>query len=645
MSNFISRRQTCGRLVGFSCLLLAGGARAEHFDLILRGGTVLDGTGLPRYLADIGVRAGYIARIGDLAKDTAARQIDARQLFVAPGFINIHGHPEPDAVSRAENMLTQGVTTEIGNADGSGTTDLARQAVSMAEHGLATNLGLYIGFNATWADVVGPTDRRPDVADLTRMQELIIRGLKQGAWGVAAGLDYKPAYFAHEDEVIRVVSVAAPWRTNFPNHERLTPESGYSSIAGVTETVDIGTKAGLVPVLTHMKAQGKEQQHAREQLDLMENGAREGRFVAGDIYPYTYGFNNVASLLIPAWALEGGYDALLTRFKDRDMRARIVADIERVMWQRWNGPSGVYLVASDSELTDLMREWNVSAGEAIVRLNEQYGPRYETYLRFGIEDDVVLMLRHPNVAVACDCGSLRTVTGHPRAFGSFPLVLRHYVRESGALTWEEAIRKMSGLPASIIGMTSRGLIAPGMAADITVFDPRTITDRGTAKAPQLSEGVRYVLVNGRPALSAGRLTGEQGGTVVKRTANMPSRPQSLSFERRLTGTAVLKGESAARMDVSLRQSASQRTASGLITVKDAHGRQIFQSRSFGVLQTMPGWASVTGEGRLPSGAARAFVLTIDRGSSGLAPELELNVDRAFSLSSDKADGIELALSP
>ena len=618
-------------------------ARAERFDVIVRGGSVLDGTGTERYVADVGVTRGRIAKLGNLSKDTAELEIDARGLFVAPGFVNIHDHPEPDAIFKAENVLTQGVTTEIGNPDGAGETDLPAQTRALAARGLATNLGLYIGLNAVWTEVMGNRARRPDAADMTRMQSLIVRGLEDGAWGVSAGLDYKPAYYATQDEVTRIVSVAAPWRTNFPNHERLTPESGYSSLAGVRETVEIGFKAGLVPVFTHMKAQGKEQRRAKQQLALMDEAARSGHFIAGDIYPYTYGFNNVSSLLIPAWAHEGGDEALYARFKDPVARSRIIEDIERVMAQRWNGPGGVYIVPLDRELSDLMREWGVSAGEAIVRLNEQYGRRLLTYLRFGIDEDVIEMLRHPNVAVACDCGSLLPVTGHPRAFGSFTLVLRRYVREMGVLTWEDAVRKMSGLPAGIIGMTDRGLIAPGMAADIAILDPRTITDRGTAISPQLSEGVRYVMVNGQLALSAGRVTGEQGGAVLRRAANMPSRPLDLSKDRRVTGTAILKSDIGARLELDLRHRPKRRWASGEVTIEDVRGRKIFASQALGVLQMTSDWASITGWGRLANGEARAFTLIVDQGR-GRVPgrEVELTIDSVFNFVGDAGD-IRLSL--
>ena len=184
-------------------------------------------------------------------------------MFVAPGFINIHSHASPDALATAVNMLTQGVTTEIFNADGGGAVDLAAQLTRVSAPGLAVNLGGYIGFNVIWQAVVGNVDRRPTPEEIERMRSMITAGLDQGAWGVSAGLDYKPGYFARTEEVIRIVDVAKSARTNFTNHDRVTPESNFSSKVGIDETVAIGEKAGLVPVVTHMKAQGREKGHGR----------------------------------------------------------------------------------------------------------------------------------------------------------------------------------------------------------------------------------------------------------------------------------------------------------------------------------------------------------------------------------------------
>jgi hypothetical protein len=324
-----------------------------------------------------------------------------------------------------------------------------------------------------------------------------------------------------------------------------------------------------------------------------------------------------------------------------------VADIERVMAQRWNGPTGIYIVTLGRELTDIMAEWKVSPGEAIIRLNDQYRGRLpETYLRFGTEDDMIRMLKHPNVAVACDCGSLLTVAGHPRAFGTFPRVLGRYVRETAVLTWEDAIRKMSGLPASIIGIADRGLLAPGMAADVAVFDPRTITDRGTPEAPQLSDGMRYVLVNGRLALEDGRVTGEQGGALIRRTANLPTRTFMVDASRRVAGAAALDGGPAgARLTLDLHQGTGRRAAEGRLTVTDAGGREIFVARELGVLQTAQDWASVTGEGRLANGETRAFVLVLDAAKTKPpgGHSVALSVDSAFDLSGRTPGTLKLSV--
>ena len=290
--------------------------QAPAFDTVIRGGTVIDGSGLPRFTADVGIRNGFIAAIGNLPAGTAGEEIQAQGLFVAPGFINIHSHASADALPTAVNMLTQGVTTEIFNADGNGPLDIAQQMTTLAAPGLAVNIGGYIGFNAVWQTVVGNADRRPLPADIESMRAMIAAGLEQGAWGVSAGLDYKPGYFARTEEVIKVVDVARPSRTNFTNHDRITPESNFSSKVGIAETVAIGEKAGMVPVVTHMKAQGREQGTAAQLLASMAAATRRGHYTAADAYPYLAGQSGLGSLIIPGWAQEGGRDAMLKRFAD-----------------------------------------------------------------------------------------------------------------------------------------------------------------------------------------------------------------------------------------------------------------------------------------------------------------------------------------
>jgi N-acyl-D-amino-acid deacylase len=281
------------------------------FDLIIRNGTVIDGTGAPPFRDDVAITRGRIARIGNLSGAGAVRELDVAGLYVAPGFINLHSHASPAALSTAENMLTQGVTTEILNPDGGGWTDLALQLADAAAQGLAVNIGAYIGFNSAWAAVVGEADRRPTTDDVARMREILATNLEAGAWGVAAGLDYKPAYYATAEELVDVVKAAAPYRTNFTNHDRLTPETKYSSRAGIAETIGIAVRAGLIPVITHMKVQGREQGSATMTLGLMRDATARGNYTAADAYPYLAGQTGLGALLIPGWAQDGGRETML----------------------------------------------------------------------------------------------------------------------------------------------------------------------------------------------------------------------------------------------------------------------------------------------------------------------------------------------
>ena len=357
-------------------VLLAGvvvHGQTAPFDAIIRNGTVIDGSGNPRFEADIAIRNGIIVAIGALPAATGGEEINARGMFVAPGFINIHSHASADALPTAVNMLTQGVTTEIFNADGAGPLDVAAQMKTLAGAGLAENIGGYIGFNSIWQTVVGNTDRRPTPDEIERMRGMISSGLDQGAWGVSAGLDYKPGYFARTEEVIKVVDAAKSARTNFTNHDRITPESNYSSKVGIDETVAIGEKAGLVPVVTHMKAQGREQGTAGQLLASMAQATKRGHYTAADAYPYLAGQSGLGALIIPGWAQEGGRPEMLKRFADPATRARIVTEAEEAMAARFGGPQGVYLPRTQQELTDVMKEMHAGGGETIVRILEQKG--------------------------------------------------------------------------------------------------------------------------------------------------------------------------------------------------------------------------------------------------------------------------------
>ena len=592
-------------LTALAALALAASVSTQTppaFDIVLRGGTIYDGTGASPRQGDVAIRNGRIATVGSVSGGRAQIEIEVKGLAVAPGFINIHSHPIGDGLSRAENMLTQGVTTEILNPDGGGPLDVAKQLEAARIAGLAVNAGAYIGFNSAWSDVVGPDNRKPTSSEVERMRELLLAGLESGAWGVSAGLDYKPAYFAQVEDVIRIVGVAAPWRTIFTNHDRITPESNFSSKAGIAETLAIGGRANLVPVVTHMKAQGVEQGTAPAILRMME----QGRYAAADAYPYLAGQSGLGALIIPGWAQEGGRDAMLRRFADPEQRARIVAEAEHAMKARFGGPAGVYVTTINRELTDVMKEMDVGGGEAIVRLLEER--EMGAILRFGAEPDLVAILKHPATSIACDCGATPGEASHPRYYGTFPRVLGRYVRETKALTLEDAVRKMTGLPASTIGMVDRGFIAAGMAADITVFDPATVIDHATFEKPmELSEGIRHVIVNGRLALRDGKTTGERAGQLVLRTQHMPSRPMTTG-ERRVYASGNV-AESEVILDV--RQEESGR-ARGSFRFTDSGSKATIEATELGLLQVSGTWASFTARAKwMPSNEERAITVIID----------------------------------
>ena len=569
------------------CLVVVATAtlhgQTPAYDLIVRHGTVIDGSGNPRFDADIGVRNGFIVAIGDLAAATSTQELEAKGLVVAPGFINIHSHAAPDALPTAVNMLTQGVTTEIFNADGNGPLEVATQMSALAAPGLALNIGGYIGFNAVWQSVVGNADRRPTADEIARMRAHIAAGLEQGAWGVSAGLDYKPGYFAKTEEVIKIVDVARPARTNFTNHDRITPESNFSSRVGVAETVAIGEKSGMVPVVTHMKAQGREQGTAAALLASMAQATKRGHYTAADAYPYLAGQSGLGSLIIPGWAQEGGRDAMLKRFADPAARARIIKESEDAMTARFGGPQGVYLPRTQQELTAVMKEMNAGAGETVVRILEQSGDP-GAILRFGSEDDLVTILGDPATAMSCDCGASIATRMHPRFYGSFPRLLGRYVRDQKIMTLEQAIKKSSWLPASTIGMSDRGLVALGMAADLAIFDAETILDHATYENPALpSEGMKHVLVNGRVALEDGVATKAWGGRALLRSANMPSRP-AIDRARSLKVKGLLDGKP---VNIDVTQRAGAREATGTLSIEG-----VATVTRFGTLQVAEGWASV-----------------------------------------------------
>lgn len=600
-----------GLLFGLTstCVVQAQATSADY-DLIIRGGTVFDGTGGEGRVADVGMVGDRVIAVGDLSKATASTEKDANGLYVTPGFISVHDHSAPESYRLPVNLLTQGVTTAITNSDGGGPIDFVKQ-ISVP---MGLNYGAYIGFNTIWGEVVGNDDRRASAAEIKRMQGLVTNAMEKGAFGLSGGLDYKPGFWADTDEVIAVSKAAAPWRTGFTNHERVYPGNGYSSMAGMRETVEIGEKSGLMPVITHMKLQGGDQGKADAALALATDGAKRGLAVGMDAYPYTFGSTSLAQLTIPAWAQEGGEAAMLKRFKDPALRKRIDAETNDQLEKRWGGAGGVYLSEMRRELTDVIKEMGgVSPGEAIMRLFEQ-GER-RVLLRFGTETDQEAIVSHPLTAVSCDCGATASLIGHPRNWGSYPKFLGRYVREKKLVSWGEAVRKMTALPATMIGLTERGYLLPGMIADVTVFDPETVIDRATMDEPFLpSIGVKTVIVGGKIALNDGMVNIDTPGQPLFRSLHEPARPMNFVLNRSVTAKGkIMDGKMTVQIDV--RQPAGSTQPTGKVIIGGLTNGDIVMIPS--ILQTSKGWASMTGVAVLQGAQPSAITVIAEDADPGL----------------------------
>ena len=618
-------------------LATASGANGQssdpmRYDVIIRSGTVFDGLGNAGRVADVGIVGDRIIIVGDLSHARAPIERDARGRYVAPGFISVHDHSEPDAYARPVNLLTQGITTAITNPDGGGPLDIRAQLARP----LGLNYGAYIGFNSVWSEVMGKSNKRASLDDLEKMRGLVTAGMRAGAYGLSAGLDYKPGFWATTDEVIAVARAATPWRTGFTNHERVHEGNGYSSMAGMTETVEIGGRAGLQPIITHMKLQGRDQSKVKPAFALARKAASYGVTMGTDAYPYTFGSTSLEQLTIPAWAQEGGTEAMLTRFKDPVLRDRIAAETQKQLDIRWGGPSGVYLSEMRLELTDFMAQMpGIGAGEAIMRVLER-GQR-RVLLRFGTEADQEAIVAHPLTAVSCDCGATTSTTGHPRNWGSFPKFLGRYVRERRLVDWPEAVRKMTALPATMVGLSERGFLLPGMIADVTIFDPKTIIDRSTITEPTLaSVGIETVFVNGALALDGGRTINAAIGKALARSRHEPGRAMDVEFTRSLRANGNLG--MGVRVAVKLRQQANAERPTGFVSVNGLQRGNFTFAPS--LLQTTKGWASVTGVALWQNGERGAVTLQFEQADpmAGKRPAIVILIDGKTVMDEGLANG-------
>lgn len=581
----------------------------ESFDVVLLNGTVVDGSGEDSYQADVGVRDGFITEIGDLDGAEAEREIDLEGQVVAPGFIDLHSHAGGDgALQQAKSSLRQGVTTEFLNPDGGGSTDV-NDRWDLEDEGLGINIAAYAAFNAIWADVVGQDDRRATDEEISEMRSLVQQNMTDGAWGVSLGLDYTPAYYAETDQVIDVVGAAEQWRTNTPSHIR---NEDVDVVDAVAEHIEIGETAGLVPVITHHKVMNCCWGQSEETLELLDQANERGTYAVMDQYPYLAAQTGL-SWIVPRWALAGGREDYLERFADPELRPQIEQEIHELIDIKVGVAENVFIHDEQRTLADIADEMGVTPGEATMRVIEEQG-NLSSVWTFGSDEDVERIMQHPLVAVASDGGATTSEATHPRRYGTQPRVLGRYVREQGVLELEDAVRKMTGLPATIAGMSKRGFIAEGMVADIAVFDPDTVIDTATFDEPaQYAEGVEYVLVDGEIALEDGEVQ-TQAGQALRRSTHMPSRPMSSDQQASTSASGVLVTEEdsrAVQVSFAAAQDGGPGQADGTFELRDPRNRVVVTAESIGQVQATDGWGSFTGMGTTRDGQALPFHVSVE----------------------------------
>jgi dihydroorotase/N-acyl-D-amino-acid deacylase len=552
-------------------LLLAGipvvwaQATTPSFDVVIVNGHIIDGTGSPWYSGDVGIRAGRIAAIGNLGDAQRNRTIDAHGMVVAPGFIDMLGQSELTILvdPRLPSKIYQGITTEITGEGGSAAPQ--NDALIHADHlsydhyhitpdwqnfqqyfarlekqGMGINLASYVGATQVRRMVLGDDNKQPTSAQLDQMKALVRQAMREGAVGLSTSLEYAPAPYAKTEELIALASEAGKFGGIYATHMR---NESDAVLPAIDEALRIGREGRLPVEIWHIKVAGKANWGRMPEVVAKINAARaQGMDVTADTYAYTAWFNDF-SAFIPPWAHDGGNAKLIERLKDPAVRARLRKDMTTASsdwdneWQEIPGPEAILigvvqnpklLPLQGKTLAEVAKIQNKDPMDALFDLLIEDGAGTGVAV-FGMsEPDIVLALQQPWVSFDNDSsgaspeGILGQEHPHPRAYGTFPRILRKYVREEKRITLEDAIRKCSALPAQRMRLTDRGVLKAGMWADVVVFDPATIRDLATFENPnQLSQGMEYVLVNGVSVIDQGKMTGALPGKVLRGAGYRP----------------------------------------------------------------------------------------------------------------------------
>jgi len=503
-------------------------AQTNRFDVVITGGRIIDGSGNPWYYGDLGIRADTIAAIGNLDTASSTRRLDAHGLVVAPGFIDIHTHARRGIFQdpAAQNYIRQGVTTILEGPDGSSALPIGKFLNQVGAVQIAPNFGTFAGQGSIRDAVMGLANRPATPDEIEKMRQITRQAMLDGAFGVTTGLFYVPGNFTPTEEVIEVEKVAGAMGGMHHSHMR---EEASHVLDSVRETIRIGEDGHLPTQITHHKIIGKPNWgQSTETLKLVEAARARGVDVTIDQYPYTASSTGTASL-IPQWAQEGGQKALLERLDAPQQRAKIKeVVIERIKLDRGAGDPANVVMANCSwdktlagkSLADITRargrEVNFeNAAETLLEIQHSGG--CQAVFHAISEEDVQRIMKYPFTMVASDGEIPQFGVGapHPRSYGTFVRVLGRYVRELHTITLEDAVHKMSGLPSQRLKLYDRGLIRPGMKADLAIFDPATVADTATFEKPhQYAVGVKYVVVNGKIVIDDGKLTSERPGRIL-----------------------------------------------------------------------------------------------------------------------------------
>ncbi|HUG99111.1 MAG TPA: D-aminoacylase [Gammaproteobacteria bacterium] len=518
-------------LIGCVALCQPGQSFAEtaDYDLLLRNGRIVDGTGNPWYRADVAIRGDTIVLIAPSIDTPATTVIDVGGQVIAPGFIDIHTHAEHGifSVPTADNYVRQGVTTLIGAPDGDSPVPLGAFLARLDALPKTINIGMFAGQGAVRAAVIGEHDRAATAAELDEMRALVAQAMADGAFGLSTGLFYVPGSFTPTDEVVELAKVAARAGGIHISHMR---DEAAAVLDSVRETIAIGERALLPTQVTHHKIVGRPNWgRSTDTLRLVDEARARGVDVTIDLYPYTASSTRISAALFPAWSREGGAGSMRARLEDGATRGRVKVEVARIIRDERGGGDLENVVLARCEwdeslagktLADIARlrglEPGLEAGaEAAIWIVEQ-GDCQGNFHAMS-EEDLERILRHPASMVASDGGVV--VFGrahpHPRSYGTFARVLSEYVRERGVLTLEEAVRKMTSFPAQRLGLPDRGVLRPGFKADVAVFDPARVRDAATYREPhQYAKGFSLVLVNGVPVFDGEAVTGARPGRTL-----------------------------------------------------------------------------------------------------------------------------------